>query len=289
MKKLLGFIILIFLAGCAGQAALWFPVTPMPSTDFIGDLNTPNDIPAGEPDEMPADEPDKPFEIPESGHHTTEMDMVMDYLDVARPPMIALTFDDGPAGQKTERILDLLEEHGGRATFFVLGYRVERHRDTIVRAAEMGNEIANHSWSHPRLPQLDADEIAEEIRRTSSAIEDVTGISPPIMRPPFGRTSYVVRNVAEELGYVMVNWTVDTLDWQHRDADRIYNIIMQEAYDGAIILMHDIHSSTIEAMERVIPRLVEEGYELVTVSELMEHFFEGLTPGNVYGKLYEVD
>ena len=204
-----------------------------------------------------------------------------------RRPMIALTFDDGP-GPHTERILDVLEAYDARATFFVLGHRVESHRYIITRAAHGGNEIANHAWSHTNLGRIGEDAIAREIRDTSAAIESIVGFSPPILRPPFGQTSGRVRRVSEELGYAIINWHLDTMDWRYRDPDRIYNVIMDRAGDGTIVLLHDIHRTTAEAMEQVIPRLIEKGYQLVTVSELLDYFYGELEPGRVYGVVFDL-
>ena len=203
-----------------------------------------------------------------------------------RRPMVALTFDDGPASH-TERILDVLEKYDGRATFFVLGHRLESGQYTVARAADLGNEIANHAWSHTNLAWLSEESITWEIQTTSAAIESIIGYSPPILRPPYGQTNARVRYVAGKLGYAMINWTIDTLDWRYRDPDRIYNVIMDRVEDGSVILLHDIHATTADAMERVIPSLIESGYQLVTVSELMDYFFGELEPGEVYFKTFD--
>ena len=203
-------------------------------------------------------------------------------VDVIRGPMVALTFDDGP-GRHTERILDTLEQHGGRVTFFVLGQRIETHRDTVTRAVNLGNEVAGHSWSHRALVGLSEGEIAYEIQSTGAAIEGLTGVLSPIFRPPYGRINGRVERVSAELGYSIVNWTVDTNDWRHQNADIVYNAVMREIKGGAIILFHDIHASTAEAMERLIPDLIANGYQLVTVSEILTHVYGGVEPGRVYG------
>ena len=205
---------------------------------------------------------------------------------VPRPPIIALSFDDGPSNH-TERILDVLEKHGGRATFFVLGYRVEPRRNTIIRALDMGNEIVGHTWGHPDLTQLSDADIMWELQATSEVIEAVTGYSPNFFRPPFGRTNGNVRRISEELGYAIVNWTLDTVDWRDRNPDIIYETIMSQVEDGAVILLHDIHLTTAQAMERVIPSLVEQGFQLVTVSEVLEYVYGELEPGMIYGKIYD--
>ena len=197
-------------------------------------------------------------------------------------PMVALTFDDGP-GPYTDQILDLLELHGGRATFFVLGYRVGQWRGTVERMAETGSEVASHSWSHNRLINLSEAEIAHEIRSASEAIRSITGFAPSIYRPPFGQLNDTVEQVSEQIGYSIINWTLDTLDWRYRDADAVYYAIMSRVEDGSIILLHDVHVTTAQAMELVIPRLIAAGYQLVTVSELLTHVYGELEPGRLYG------
>jgi len=197
--------------------------------------------------------------------------------------MIALTFDDGPR-QETEHLLDILERYGARATFFVLGELVEPGRNTVVRAANMGIEIAGHTWTHLDLRHLSDQEITETIQSTSAAIESVVGFSPHIYRPPYGFTNDHVRRVSGELGYSIVNWTLDTLDWLHLDAGVVYCSIMNDVRNGDIILLHDVHATTIDAMERVIPSLIAEGFQLVTVSELLAYQYGELEPGMVYGE-----
>lgn len=201
---------------------------------------------------------------------------------IERAPMIALTFDDGPA-PPTEHILDLLERYNAIATFFVYGEKISRRESTVLRAFEMGNEIANHTWGHPRLTTLSREQIKNELLRTCAAIEALVGYSPPIFRPPFGATDDDVVAVAYELGYTIVKWTLDPLDWRYRDADIIYSFIMEHVQDGSIILAHDTHPTTAEAMGRVIPRLVREGFKFVTVSELLKYFYDGFEPGRIIG------
>ena len=277
MKKLLTIIVLAaLLTGCASM--LWFP---------IASISEPVDAVEESEETMMEKIMDTPIDAPIT-EHIPDPPQIPEpqYIPVPTRPMVALTFDDGP-GRHTNSILDVLEEHGGQATFFVLGYRVERYPDTVIRAANLNNEIANHSWSHPRLPELNTTALTEEIERTSAIITATVGHSPSIMRPPFGRTSPHVRSVAEGMGYSLINWTLDTLDWRYRDADRIYNVIMSEVQDGSVILMHDIHGTTAAAMERVIPSLIYRGYDLVTVSYLLEHFYGELEPGKIYGRVYE--
>lgn len=216
------------------------------------------------------------------GHYELYYNVYFNAAPVVRRPMVALTFDDGPSAY-TDSILDLLERYGGRATFFVTGRRISDRSDTVLRAFELGNEIANHTWSHPRLTSISDAEIIREIQYTSSAIAALTGVSHPMHRPPFGSSDERVARVSGSLGYSIVKWTVDPKDWRDRNPDIVYERIMSRAVDGAIILAHDIHPTTAQAMERVIPRLVEEGFALVTVTELLHYMHGGLEPGRTYG------
>ena len=199
-----------------------------------------------------------------------------------RRPMVALTFDDGPSVY-TDMILDLLEAVGGRATFCVLGNRVRHHPDTLVRAVALGNEVIGHSWDHRNLTNLGANGIANQITNTSAAIEAIIGHAPPpIMRAPYGLTNGRVVNVARDLGYSLLHWSVDPQDWANRDAEVIYYNIMKRVVDGSIVLLHDIHTTTAEAMVKVIPRLIEDGFQLVTASELIAYHYGELVPGHIY-------
>ena len=206
-------------------------------------------------------------------------------LDVARP-MIALTFDDGPHNRHTDRILDLLEQYDGRATFFVLGNLVNGNSDVVARAHQNGNEILGHSWNHRNLTNLSNEELRSQILDTSAIIESVTGVQGNMFRAPFGAVNDNVRNVAEELGFSIVSWSVDPRDWDHRDANRTYTSIINNARAGSIVVLHDIHGSTADAMERVIPELVSRGYQLVTVSELLAYSDRVVAAGGVVSNGY---
>lgn len=196
--------------------------------------------------------------------------------------MVALTFDDGPSSY-TADLLDLLEKYDAKATFFVVGNRLASHQSIVERAANLGNEIANHSHTHPHLTRQTNSEVINELQSASDAIASITGFSPPIYRPPFGATDERIVNISTELGYGIVKWTLDPLDWRDRDADIIYARIMSQVEDGSVIVLHDIHPTTVQAMERVIPSLVEQGFQLVTVSELLDYRYGGLEAGDIFG------
>ena len=199
-----------------------------------------------------------------------------------RRPMVALTFDDGPS-KYTDMILDILEKVGGRATFCVLGYRISSRPETLLRAVALGNEVVGHSWDHSNFANLSTYAITRQIVNTNDAIEAVIGFAPPPMfRAPFGITNSRVFNVSRDLGQSLLHWSVDPQDWLHRCPNWIYYYIMKRVVDGSIILLHDIHTTTAEAMVQVIPRLIEEGFQLVTASELIEYHYGELVPGESY-------
>ena len=196
--------------------------------------------------------------------------------------LIALTFDDGPTAS-TEDILDILERYGARATFFVLGSMVETNEDIIRRAHESGSEIFGHSWSHSRLTGLSYNQVSSDIARTHEAITNIIGDAPRFFRPPYGVSNDTVRRASENLGFAMINWDVDPSDWATSDPDVIYDSIMEVVQPGSIMVLHDSRPSTAEAMERVIPSLIERGYKLVTLSELFYYLGVVPEPGTIYG------
>ena len=198
-------------------------------------------------------------------------------------PMIALTFDDGPSAH-TDRLLDIFKKYGGKGTFFVVGYLIDSRPETLKRIAAEGHEIGNHSWNHKQLTTLDEKELTDQIMKTRAKIYDITGVDVHIMRPPYGAHNEFVRGVAAKLGVPFINWSVDTVDWKTKNAQAVYNEIMKNAKNGSIILCHDLHKTTVDAMETVIPKLIADGYQLVTVSELLSFSNNGLVPGKVYYK-----
>ncbi|MCL1842779.1 MAG: polysaccharide deacetylase family protein [Defluviitaleaceae bacterium] len=192
---------------------------------------------------------------------------------------IALTFDDGPVWL-TNYLLDILDEYGGRVTFCVIGDMVENGADIVLRAFESGHEIIGHSWDHQDIARLSVEEIIEQIAQTSQIIEYVTGETPPpIFRVPFGRYNARIRDAAYYAGYGVLNWSLDPQDWRYRNEDHIYDYITQNAHHGAIVVLHDVHPTTVYAMARVIPTLIYQGFDLVTATEIIYYVYGGLEPG----------
>lgn len=204
-------------------------------------------------------------------------------IDPSRP-MIALTFDDGPS-EYTPHILDVLAEHGARATFCMVGNRISAYRDVVARVAGEGHEIATHTWSHKRLTTLSQSEIESQLRRCMDAITTASGASVAVMRPPYGAVNADVKAVCRKLGLTIATWSIDTEDWRTNNADATYSAIMNHVTNGSIILCHDVKPSTSAAMDRVIPALVSQGYQLVTVSQLLSFSKTGGAPGVVYNHL----
>lgn len=203
-------------------------------------------------------------------------------IDITKP-MIALTFDDGPSAH-TQRLLDILEMYGGKGTFFVVGNTLDNREDTLRRIANEGHEIGNHSWSHSQFTDISSSEVRNEIMKTRTKIYDITGVDCTLVRPPHGSCNDRIKAIGKELGVSYVNWTLDTLDWKNKNANAVYNELMKDVADGYIILCHDLHKTTVDAMERVIPDLIEKGYQLVTVSELLTCRGGEIIAGNIYYK-----
>jgi peptidoglycan/xylan/chitin deacetylase (PgdA/CDA1 family) len=183
---------------------------------------------------------------------------------------IALTFDDGPQEKLTPKLLDLLAQHHIKATFFVIGQNVAEHPDVVARAAREGHEIGNHSWSHPNLAKLSDENVRRQLRQTEDAIKEATGKRPTVMRPPYGSLSARQKQwIHQEFGYRIILWDVDPLDWKRPGPSVICNRILKETRPGSIVLSHDIHPGTIEAMHDTLDQLEVKGFKFVTVSELI--------------------
>ena len=178
---------------------------------------------------------------------------------------IALTFDDGPNNKSTVQILDILRKYDVKATFFMLGQNVAKYPDIVKQVAEQGHEIANHTWSHKSLTKLNPAQIHAEMNRASEAIFAATGHYPTAYRPPFGAVNDVVRH---EIQLSMVLWNIDTMDWYHKDPVKTLANVKAHAKDQGVILMHDIHQESADALEAVIQYLQHEDYEFVTTDAL---------------------
>ena len=184
---------------------------------------------------------------------------------------IAMTFDDGPSKTLTPHLLDILKERNMHVTFFVLGEMVKPHPEIIQRALAEGHEVGNHSFTHPNLAKMSDEAVKSELDRTKEQIMAANGGKPvTLMRPPYGSvTKEQKRWIHDDLGYTIILWDVDPLDWKRPGPSIVENRILEGTHNGSIILSHDIHPGTVEAMPDTFDKLLAKGFKFVTVSELI--------------------
>lgn len=196
-------------------------------------------------------------------------------------PMVALTFDDGPQPSVGNRIMDCLAQYGGKATFFMVGSRVSSYKTEVQRMVAEGHEVANHTMNHKYLQKLGAGQIQEEVRRGNDAIEAACGVRPTLLRLPGGNHN---ATVVANTHMPMIQWNVDTLDWKTRNADKTTSAVLDRVKDGDIVLMHELYTSTADAVERIVPELARRGFQMVTVSEMANARGKSLQAGHLYSE-----
>lgn len=185
-------------------------------------------------------------------------------------PYIALTFDDGPSPANTPRLLEILAKRHIKATFFLIGQNAQQNPELVKRIVAEGHEIGNHSWSHPNLGIMSDDKVRAELQKTDDAIFQAVGFHPKLMRPPYGSLAIGQRRwVNKEFGYKIILWDVDPLDWKYRNSAHVESEILKQTRNGSIILSHDIHATTVDAMPATLDQLLAKGYKFVTVPELI--------------------
>lgn len=181
---------------------------------------------------------------------------------------VALTFDDGPNDTSTTKLLEKLRIENVKVTFFVLVQMVDKNPEVAEQIMREGHELDSHSYTHPDLNQLSPDQIKEEVLKTDKAVFRATGILPQHFRPPYGAVN---RAVAKSIGLPIIKWNVDSEDWKVKDKDLIVNKVMNTVENGSIILLHDIHDLSVESIHKMVNQLRKNGYEFLTVSELLFH------------------
>jgi peptidoglycan/xylan/chitin deacetylase (PgdA/CDA1 family) len=185
-------------------------------------------------------------------------------------PYIAMTFDDGPSAENTPRLLEMLKQRNIKATFFLIGQNVASNPDIVRRILADGHEVGNHSWTHPQLSKLSDDRVTSEITKTQDAIKDASGFTPTLLRPPYGAITTRQREwIENKFGLNIILWSVDPFDWKRPGASVITQRILTQVHPGAIILSHDIHKQTVDAMPATLDGLIKKGYRFVTVSQLI--------------------
>ncbi|MDV2884722.1 polysaccharide deacetylase family protein [Alkalihalophilus pseudofirmus] len=195
---------------------------------------------------------------------------------------VALTFDDGPHPSVTPQVLDTLNSYDAKATFFMLGIQAQYYPSLVQAVAAEGHEIGNHSMNHPDLTSINDEKVRGELEQTNIHIKEAVGFSPATMRPPYGAYNELLVDVMKDAGTPIILWSIDSLDWKSRDKDKIAQRVLEDIHDGAIVLMHDIHQATAAALPIILESLHEQGYEFVTVSELLYQRADEIGPHYQY-------
>ena len=185
-------------------------------------------------------------------------------------PYIAMTFDDGPSSETTPRLLEILKQRNIKVTFFLIGENAASNPDIVRRILADGHEIGNHSWTHPQLSRLSDDRVTAEITKTQDAIKEASGFTPTLLRPPYGAITTRQREwIENQFGLNIILWSVDPFDWKRPGSSVITQRILSQVRPGAIILSHDIHKQTVDAMPATLDALIAKGYKFVTVTQLI--------------------
>lgn len=184
-----------------------------------------------------------------------EYDAIFNNIIDEDKKLIAITFDDGPHITYTQKLLDILSKYNAKATFFMLGQNVEIYPEVVKSVYASGHEIGMHSWNHPILTNLDSEDIKAQIQSTSDAIYKITGYKSKLVRPPYGSINNTVKNA---LNYPLIMWSIDSLDWKTRDEAQIVPLVLEKVDDGEIVLFHDIHETTLSAVDKILEKLTNE-------------------------------
>ena len=198
---------------------------------------------------------------------------------------VALTFDDGPSGKYTRRLLDGLQERDVKATFFLCGYRLEDYPREAERIFKEGHEIGLHGYSHNDLGKMTYQKAKEELVKTAELLPQ--GCEAVLLRPPGGRRSTVLEQVSRDMGLAIINWSVDPRDWANHDAQAVETFVIESVSDGDVILLHDMCDCSVDAALAIIDKLQAQGFQFVTVSELAEIRGIKVQPGEVYSQFGE--
>lgn len=197
------------------------------------------------------------------------------------PSYVALTFDDGPRQGTTDRLLDGLRQRGASATFFLIGSGIAGKEDLVKRMEAEGHQVGNHTWSHVRLQGADPATISKELQATDTLLKDLLGEGSYWLRPPYG---LMTPGTEQAIPVPMVKWSVDPRDWESRNTEQVVRSVLSSVKPNSIILLHDIYETSVEAALQIVDTLQQEGYQFVTVRELLA--INGVTPepGMLYSK-----
>ena len=193
---------------------------------------------------------------------------------------VALTFDDGPSGRYTRRLLEGLEERDVKATFFLCGYRLADYKSLAKQIYAQGHEIGLHGYSHENLGKMTEDKIRKELQDTLALLPQ--GCEPTLLRPPGGSSSETLQSVCREMGLSIINWSVDPRDWANHDAAVVEAAVVGQVESGDIILLHDMCDCSVDAAFGIIDKLSADGFQFVTVSELARLRNHDMESGRIY-------
>lgn len=267
LRKTVGKMFFFGLAACLP----WVSCTP--------DLSPPITYSDPQQPARPKPNPTQPAGGSSSGMKNPSIQLTSDFgkntgVTVSRVasagPYVALTFDDGPHASNTPRLLNILRDRNVKATFYVIGKNVDLYPGIVRRTVAEGHEIGNHTYNHPKLSAMSMAAVNQELKRTEDSIVRACGVTPKTMRPPYGALLQNQRqSIYNSFGYPTIMWSVDPLDWRRPGASVVTSRILSGASQGGIILLHDLHASSVDAVPGVIDGLLRKGYRFVTVSQLL--------------------
>ena len=284
------FLSCLMLTSCSTAAAL--PETPpehLVPAEQAAQILPEVPEPGRMPELFPLDQEAEEGAAPEEGSPAPEtpVEPLPETQRVVDPtrPMVALTFDDGPHAVYTDQILDILEKNGAVATFFEVARNLPKAPDAVRRAVDLGCEIGSHSYRHANLGKMDQAAQQADQAAADALFQEVLGTTPTLLRPPYGSMNKTLKATS---GRSIVTWSIDTEDWRSKDADKVVASVENAGnLDGQVILLHSIYESTVAATEVLVPWLLEQGYQLVTVSELIQlRFGDQVEPNRTYNYDY---
>ena len=284
------FLSCLMLTSCSTAAAL--PETPpehLVPAEQAAQILPEVPEPGRMPELFPLDQEAEEGAAPEEGSPAPEtpVEPLPETQRVVDPtrPMVALTFDDGPHAVYTDQILDILEKNGAVDTFFEVARNLPKAPDAVRRAVDLGCEIGSHSYRHANLGKMDQAAQQADQAAADAIFQEVLGTTPTLLRPPYGSMNKTLKTTC---GRSIVTWSIDTEDWLSKDADKVVASVQNAGnLDGQVILLHSIYGSTVEATEVLVPWLLEQGYQLVTISELIQlRFGDQVEPNRSYNYDY---
>ena len=262
----------IAVAACIGAAFLLLaPDSPGRAGNQTADVDSAPPLRESLPAQQPGPDAPTPAPAPAPVENADAVPLLINSVQTG-DRIVALRFSDGPHEKNTPRLLDILKAEGVTATFFCVGTNVERYPEIIRRMAAEGHEIGNHTWTHPACAKLTDEKLREEVRRAQEAIREITGKAPGVFKPPYGSiTRPQAELLRKEFGLITTLWSLDPMDWKTKNAAKTEAAVIEGVRPGAFVLIHDIHSTSVDAVPGILRRLKSDGWKFMTVSAIMAH------------------